>query len=113
MGAKHYQDHEIRYLIYSVLYNSRVRGENAALARQLKRSEGAVLQEKTKIREVIAGVRSDSRIERILSEFAPPRKRRRTVVKKGAVHSESQQGVNALLLLLVGLILIGLYFAIF
>lgn len=77
MGARHYADHEIRYLTYSILYNSKVRGENEAMARQLKRSLGAVLQEKSRIRNVMKGKEQDGQIERVLAEFVQKRKRTR------------------------------------
>lgn len=77
MGARHYADHEIRFLVYSTLFNSRVHGENAALARQLHRTEGAVAQQKTAIRSVMKGNRQDAQIERVLAEFVQKRKRTR------------------------------------
>lgn len=91
MGAKHYVDHEIRFLVYSVLFNSRVHGENAALARQLHRSEGAVSQQKVKIKNVMKGKVRDRKIERVLAEFAQKRKRtkkciRRCVNRRGRLH---------------------------
>lgn len=82
MGAKHYADHEIRYLTYSLFYNGKVRGENAALARQLKRSKGAVVQQKGKIRRVLLGQERDPQIERILGEFGGVRRPRVRRVEK-------------------------------
>lgn len=76
MGAKHYVDHETRLLVYSVLHNDGVKGENEALARQLHRSKGAITQEKQRIRRVMRGAERDARTERILAQVMGKRTRR-------------------------------------
>lgn len=92
MGARHYADHEIRFLVYSALFNSRVHGENAALARQLHRTEGAVAQQKTIIRNVMRGKARDEQIERALAEFA--QKRKRTKKMHPAVREQAREVVR-------------------
>lgn len=93
MGAKHYADHEIRFLVYSTLFNSRVHGENAALARQLHRTEGAVAQQKTIIRNVMKGKAQDRKIEQALAEFAQERKRTRYVHPREQVKEVARRGL--------------------